>query len=163
MTVNQTNNRLFRNERKPFRNKTGAAITAMVAYCTLNGCAVKEPGQALSSFFRSGLSGVSGYPASNSTSVSVREMPSWLDLYREKKLVKVSTVDHVVIVTFETLGDRNEVYGYYSGKFGEEENFASFRDNRDIISFIKDGFGVKITLLDQSKNLWTLEYHKQMI
>ncbi|NTV68341.1 MAG: hypothetical protein HGB06_11860 [Chlorobaculum sp.] len=94
---------------------------------------------------------------------SLKEMPSWIDLYRKKSVVSVSTVDHVVIVTFETQGDRDEVFRHYVDKFGNEENFESYRDNRDIITFIREGFGVKITLLDQSKNLWTLEYHRQMI
>jgi len=90
-------------------------------------------------------------------------MPPWIGLYREKSLVNVSTVDHVVIVTFQTQGDRDEVYHYYFDKFNSEESFSSFRDNRDIISFIRDGYGVKITLLDSAKNLWSLEYHRQMI
>ncbi len=89
-------------------------------------------------------------------------MPAWLDLYRTKRIVSVSTVDSVVIVTFESLGQRDEVFGHYAGKFGNEENFVSFRDNRDIVSFLKGGYGVKITMLEQSKNLWSLEYHKTM-
>jgi hypothetical protein len=91
------------------------------------------------------------------------EMPGWLDLYKKKNLVDVATVDHVVIVTFETLGRRDDVFGHYSAKFSGEENFVSFRDNRDIISFLKDGYGVKITLLDPSRNIWSLEYHKPLI
>jgi len=94
---------------------------------------------------------------------SAKDMPSWLDLYREKSLLNISSVDHVVIVKFESLADRDEVYGYYAGKFGDEENFSSFRDGRDIISFMRDGYGVKITLLNPSKNLWSLEYHRQAI
>lgn len=90
-------------------------------------------------------------------------MPGWLDLYREKRLENISSVDHVVIVRFESLGDRDEVYSYYADKFGNEESFSSFRDSRDIISFIKEGYGVKITLLNPSKNLWSLEYHRQSI
>lgn len=99
----------------------------------------------------------------SSTRLPGGEMPAWLDLYRTKTIVNVATVDNVVIVTFETLGQRDEVFGHYTGEFGGEENFVSFRDNRDIISFLREGYGVKITLLDQSKNLWTLEYHKQAI
>lgn len=91
------------------------------------------------------------------------EMPGWLDLYKSKGIVSVATVDNVVIVTFETLGQRDEVFGHYTSEFASEESFVSFRDNRDIISFLRDGYGVKITLLDQSKNRWTLEYHKQVI
>lgn len=90
-------------------------------------------------------------------------MPSWIDLYREKSLVNVSTVDHVVIVTFETQGGRDEVYNHYFDRFNGEENFESFRANRDIISFVRDGYGIKITLLDLTKNLWSLEYHRQLI
>ncbi|HHE31911.1 MAG TPA: hypothetical protein ENL07_04610 [Chlorobaculum parvum] len=94
---------------------------------------------------------------------SAKDMPSWLDLYREKRLENISSVDHVVIVRFESLGDRDEVYSYYADKFGNEESFSSFRDSRDIISFIKEGYGVKITLINPSKNLWSLEYHQQAI
>ena len=60
------------------------------------------------------------------------DMPGWLDLYRKKSVVNVATIDHVVIVTFQTQA-------------------------------VRDGYGVKITLLDSSKNLWSLEYHKQAI
>lgn len=90
-------------------------------------------------------------------------VPAWLDLYRTRKIVSISTVDSVVMVTFESQGQRDEVFGHYAGKFGNEENFVSFRDNRDIISFIRAGYGVKITLLEQSKNLWSLECHRQAI
>jgi hypothetical protein len=91
------------------------------------------------------------------------EMPRWLDIYRSRQVVNVSTVDNVVIVTFETLGRRDEVFTHYAGEFGSEESFVSFRDNKDIISFLRDGYGVKITLLDSSRNLWSLEYHKEAI
>lgn len=91
------------------------------------------------------------------------DMPGWLDIYKKRNIVDVATVDHVVIVTFETLGRRDDVFGHYSAEFCGEENFVSFRDNRDIISFLKNGYGVKITLLDPSRNIWSLEYHKQQI
>jgi len=103
------------------------------------------------------------YHTSGASSAPGSDRPVWLDLYKSKNIVNVATVDHVVIVTFETLGQRNDVFGHYSGKFGDEESFVSFRDNRDIISFLRDGYGVKITLLDSSRNLWSLEYHKQAI
>jgi hypothetical protein len=102
-------------------------------------------------------------PAYGSRSIPGSDKPGWLDLYRKKSVVNVATVDHVVIVTFETLGPRDEVFGHYTGEFEREENFISFRDNRDIISFLRDGYGVKITLLDPTRNLWSLEYHKQAI
>jgi len=138
-----------------------AAAAAVVVCCSLNGCA-GQSGQK-SSQHRSDLYSIIVSPSENNQTSSLRDMPAWIDLYREKKLVNVATVDQVVIVTFETLGERDEVYGYYFNKFSEEENFSSFRNSRDIISFIREGFGVKITLLDQSKNLWSLEYHRQMI
>lgn len=59
------------------------------------------------------------------------------------------------------MGDRDEVFDHYAGKFGAEENYASFRDGHDIISFIRDGYGVKITLLNSSRHLWTIEYHRR--
>ncbi|AOS83424.1 hypothetical protein BIU88_04265 [Chlorobaculum limnaeum] len=90
-------------------------------------------------------------------------MPPWIDLYREKNLVNVANVDHVVMVTFETQGSRDEVYNHYFDKFSNEENFSSFRANRDIISFVRDGYGIKITLIDSTRNRWSLEYHRQMI
>jgi hypothetical protein len=103
------------------------------------------------------------HPVFGSRSVPGSDKPGWLDLYRKKSVVNVATVDNVVIVTFETHGPRDEVFGHYTGEFGKEENFIAFRDNRDIISFLRDGYGVKITLLDSSRNLWSLEYHKQTI
>ncbi|MBN1928735.1 MAG: hypothetical protein JW764_04260 [Chlorobiaceae bacterium] len=77
--------------------------------------------------------------------------------------MNIASVDHVVIVTFETLGERDEVYDYYESRFGNEENFSSFRDGRDIISFVREGYGVKITLIDSTRNRWSLEYHRQAI
>lgn len=91
------------------------------------------------------------------------DRPEWLDLYQSRNVVNVSTVDHVVIVKFQTLAQRDEVFGHYSDEFGREENFVSFRDNRDIISFLREGYGVKITLIDPVTNLWSLEYHRQTI
>jgi hypothetical protein len=142
-------------------NRTGAAAVTLVVCCGLNGC-VRKPDDRAANRQDSAHDKVVR-PAGNALVTSFSDMPAWLDIYRKKSVLGVSTVDHVVIVTFVTLGGRDEVYRYYSGKFGREENFSSFRDNRDIISFIREGFGVKITLLDQSKNLWSLEYHKQTI
>jgi hypothetical protein len=135
-------------------------MASVVACIGLSGCA------ASSDWNNNPLTDLFGAIVSSSDKAqesSLKEMPSWIDLYRKKSVVSVSTVDHVVIVTFETQGDRDEVFRHYVDKFGNEENFESYRDNRDIITFIREGFGVKITLLDQSKNLWTLEYHRQMI
>jgi hypothetical protein len=137
------------------------AAAAVVVCCSLNGCTGQS--EQMSNQHRSDLFSVVVSPSENSQESSLRDMPSWIDLYREKKLVNVATVDHVVIVTFETLGERDEVYYHYFNKFSEEDSFSSFRNSRDIISFIRDGFGVKITLLDQTKQLWSLEYHRQMI
>jgi hypothetical protein len=163
MPIHRAQYRTLRDERKPVINRTVvvAAAAAVVVCCSLNGCAVQS-GQK-SSQLRSDLYSIVVSPSGNNQSSSLRDMPSWIELYREKKLVSVATVDHVVIVTFETHGDRDEVFYYYFNKFSEEESFSSFRNSRDIISFIRDGFGVKITLLDQSKQLWSLEYHRQMI
>ncbi len=135
------------------------ALTAVVALimCVMLGGCNRHPDAGTSSG-RGAL-----HPAYGARSIPGSDMPGWLDLYRKKHLVNVATVDHVVIVTFETLGPRDEVFGHYTGEFGNEENFISFRDNRDIISFLRDGYGVKITLLDPSRNLWSLEYHKQAI
>ncbi len=142
-------------------NRRGLASLAVLICCALNGC-VRQPDE-LADGRGDRSNGVLASGVVNPLGNSIRNKPSWLDIYREKSLVGVSTVDHVVIVTFQTLGSRDEVYRHYSRKFGEEENFSSFRQNRDIISFIREGFGVKITLLDQSKNLWSLEYHRQSI
>ncbi|NTW52194.1 MAG: hypothetical protein HGB22_06375 [Chlorobiaceae bacterium] len=142
-------------------NRTGASALAVVICCGLNGCVRQPDERAAARQDRAGGSAVGS--AGNALGSAIRDMPPWLDIYRKKNLVGVSTVDHVVIVTFETLGTRDEVYRYYSGKFGEEDSFSSFRQNRDIISFIREGIGVKITLVDQSKKLWTLEYHRQTI
>jgi hypothetical protein len=163
MPLDRAEYRSLRGERKPVTNRTivVAAAAAVVVCCSLNGCTVQS-GQN-SSPHRSDLYSIVVSPSVTSQASSLRDMPSWIELYREKKLVNVATVDHVVIVTFETLGERDEVYDYYFSKFSEEESFSSFRNSRDIISFIREGFGVKITLLDQSKNLWSLEYHRQMI
>ena len=151
----------FKPDTRIIMNRTGAAAAAVVVCCGLNSCVRQPDDRAINPQNRP--HGNVARPAGNALLTSFSDMPSWLDIYREKNVVGVSTVDHVVIVTFETLGGRDEVYRYYSGKFGSEENFASFRDNHDIISIVREGFGVKITLLDQSKNLWSLEYHKQTI
>ncbi|WP_167599235.1 hypothetical protein [Chlorobaculum sp. 24CR] len=143
-------------------NRTGAVVAAaVVVCCSLNGCA-GQPDQKTHSR-PSDLTSAVVSSSENSHSSSFREMPPWIDLYREKSLVNVATVDHVVIVTFETQGGRDEVYNHYFDKFSDEENFSSFRANRDIISFVREGFGIKITLLDSTKNRWSLEYHRQMI
>ncbi|HWR00536.1 MAG TPA: hypothetical protein VN371_01635 [Chlorobaculum sp.] len=141
--------------------RRGFAALAVVICCALNGC-VRQPDE-LAAGRGDRTNGVSSTGDVNAPGNSIRNKPLWLDIYREKSLVGVSTVDHVVIVRFETLGSRDEVYRHYARKFGEEENFSTFRQNRDIISFIREGIGVKITLLDQSKNLWSLEYHRQSI
>lgn len=127
---------------------------AVICLHTLSGCARNEPGPQPPAVERNGTSLVR-VPGSG--------MPAWLDLYRTKRIVSMSTIDSVVIVTFESQGQRDEVFGHYNGEFGNEESFVSFRDNRDIISFLKDGYGVKITMLDESRNLWSLEYHRQAI
>ncbi|NTU57713.1 MAG: hypothetical protein HGB00_02155 [Chlorobiaceae bacterium] len=142
-------------------NRTGAAAAAVVMCCGLNGC-VRQPDE-LAASRQDRSNGAVSHVGGNALGKSFSDMPPWLDIYREKSVVGVSTVDHVVIVTFESLGSRDEVYRYYSRKFGNEESFSTFRENRDIISFIREGFGVKITLLDKSRNLWSLEYHKQLI
>jgi hypothetical protein len=162
MTLYRAQNRSLRDERKPLMNRTGAvAAAAVVVCCGLSGC-TGQPAQKPHPQ-RTDLYGAIISPSENIIASSFRDMPSWIDLYREKNVVNVSTVDHVVIIIFETQGDRDEVFRHYFDKFSAEENFSSFRDNRDIISFIRGGFGIKITLLDQSKNLWSLEYHRQMI
>lgn len=161
MRMNRVKQRARCDERKPLLNRKGAAVVAVAVYCCLNGCVRQDEPHSLP--FSTDFFGLFRSPDDSLMSSSLREMPEWLDLYREKKLVNVSTVDQVVIVTFETFGNRDDVYRHYSEKFGGEENFISFRDSRDIISFIRDGFGVKITLLDQARNLWTLEYHHRAI
>jgi hypothetical protein len=162
MTLHNAHNSSPRNASIPHITPSAAVAAAvLVACCTLNGCSAQPEQKAHPGF--TDLFGIIVTPAETSATSSFRDMPPWIDLYREKSVLNVSTVDHVVIVTFETKGDRDEVYSHYVDKFGGEENFSSFRDNRDIISFVRDGFGVKITLLDQSKNLWSLEYHRQMI
>jgi len=142
--------------------RSGAVAVAAVAFSiALGGCS-RNPDDRTSSSSGS-LPGAVGSDASHLLRAPGAEMPGWLDLYKSKSIVNVATVDHVVIVKFETLGQRDEVFRHYAGEFGDEENFVSFRDSRDIISFLREGYGVKITLLDSSKNLWSLEYHKQAI
>ncbi len=149
-------------ERKPLMNrKSKIAATALVACCCLSACSGHSDSQSYSP--QTDLNGAIVSSSDNAPVASFKQMPPWIDLYREKNVVNVSTVDHVVIVTFETQGSRDEVFRHYVDKFGEEENFESFRANRDIISFIREGFGVKITLVDSTKNRWTLEFHRQMI
>ncbi|UWX58314.1 hypothetical protein NY406_03305 [Chlorobaculum sp. MV4-Y] len=137
------------------------AAAAVVVCCGLSGCAGFSDEKV--NLPRTDLNGAIISPANTLQSSSVSDMPPWIDLYREKKLVNVSSVDHVVIVTFETQAGRDEFYYHYFDRFNGEENFSSFRYNRDIISFVRDGYGIKITLLDSTKNLWSLEYHRQMI
>jgi hypothetical protein len=162
MTLRKAHNHSPGSGKNPLANSGSVlAAVAVVACCTLNGCSTQPEQKAQQAL--TDLLGAIVSPSANSATSSFSDMPPWIDLYREKNVRNVSTVDHVVIVTFETKGGRDEVYSHYVDKFGNEENFASFRDNRDIISFIREGFGVKITLLDQSKNLWSLEYHRQMI
>jgi hypothetical protein len=162
MKLHNAHHNFPRHERKPIITPCSAVVAvAVAACCSLNGCAA-QPGQKEHSGFTY-LFGILATPAETGPASAFRDMPPWIDLYREKNVLNVSTVDHVVIVTFETKGGRDEVYSHYVDKFGNEENFASFREGRDIISFVREGFGVKITLLDQSKNLWSLEYHRQMI
>jgi hypothetical protein len=161
MILYSTQNRSLRGERKSHMYKTGVVSIASVVACFgLSGCAGSSERNAnpLTDLFGAIVS-----PSEKAPVSSIKDMPPWIDLYREKNVVNVSTVDHVVIVTFETQGDRDEVFHHYVEKFGEEENFESYRASRDIISFIREGFGVKITLVDSTKNLWTLEYHRQMI
>ncbi|HHE07866.1 MAG TPA: hypothetical protein ENL01_03045 [Chlorobaculum parvum] len=144
------------------RGSSAAFVGVVVLLCCLQGCTGKsgqKPATRVPDVSRDHrqIAPVDPHP-------SHQDMPRWLDLYREKSLLSISSVDHVVIITFDTLADRDEVYRYYADKFGNEENFASFRNGRrDIISFIKEGYGVKITLLNPSKNLWSLEYHRQSI
>ncbi|NTU53705.1 MAG: hypothetical protein HGA97_08445 [Chlorobiaceae bacterium] len=142
-------------------NRVVTMLVVVAVSSSLVGC-VAQPGQRLLTSLYEYL-GIADSSSDGIGVASYRQMPSWLDFYRQKKLVSVATVDHVVIVTFETLGERDEVFRHYTGKFGNEENFISYRDTRDIISFIREGFGVKITMLDQSRNLWSLEYHRQAI
>ncbi|NTW53414.1 MAG: hypothetical protein HGB15_01330 [Chlorobaculum sp.] len=142
-------------------NRKTTITAALAACCGLSACSGNSDSHSYSP--RTDLNGAIISSSSNPPVTSFREMPPWIELYRERKVVKVSTVDHVVIVSFESQGSRDEVFHYYCDKFGDEENFESFRDNRDIISFIRDGFGIKITLIDTTKNLWTLEFHRQMI
>ena len=147
--------------RKSGIRKSGIFTVAAVAACVgLSGCTGRSDQNTnpLTDLSRAIVS-----PSGKAPVSSFKDMPPWIDLYREKNVVNVSTVDHVVIVTFETQGSRDEVFRHYVEKFGEEENFGSYRANRDIISFIRDGFGVKITLIDSTRNRWTLEYHRQMI
>jgi hypothetical protein len=162
MSSHTTQNRSLRDERKPLMNIKGAlAAVAVVVCCGLSAC-TENSGQKVFPP-HTDLNGAIISPANTRPSSSFSDMPSWIDLYREKSLVNVSTVDHVVIVTFETQGGRDEVYHHYFDRFNGEENFESFRANRDIISFVRDGYGIKITLLDSTKNLWSLEYHRQLI
>jgi len=162
MALYSAQNRSLRVERKSHIHKTGVVSIASVVACFgLSACSGHSDSQSYSP--RTDLNGAIVSSSGNPPAASFKEMPPWIDLYRERKVVNVSTVDHVVIVTFETQGGRDEVFRHYVEKFGEEENFESFRASRDIISFIREGFGVKITLVDSTKNLWTLEYHRQMI
>lgn len=162
MTQNSVIYRLRQHDqRMALLRGSSAAFVGVALFCCLQGCAGKsdqKPAARVPDVPRDHRQIAPVDPHS-----SHQDMPRWLDLYREKSLVNISSVDHVVIITFETLADRDEVYRYYADKFGNEENFASFRDGRDIISFIKEGYGVKITLIDPAKNLWTLEYHHQAI
>lgn len=146
-------------------NKTGTAAlaAALVCCCVLNGCVrtadeAPVPASGLNQHKADGNT-----PMQNGGDFAAGDMPAWLDLYRKKNVVDVATVDHVVIITFETQARRDEVYDYYSGRFRDEENFSSSRENRDIISFIKEGYGAKVTLLNESRNIWSLEYHRQSI
>ncbi|NTV01597.1 MAG: hypothetical protein HGB04_02270 [Chlorobiaceae bacterium] len=134
----------------------GPVLAVIMILAGLGGCAVRQgepPGDAPGSV----------RPASGSLRAAASGKPEWLDLYRSRSIVGVSTVDRVVVVTFHTLGRRDEVFSHYAGKFGSEENFVSFRDDHDTISFLRDGYGVKITLRDPSSNIWSLEYHRQAI
>jgi hypothetical protein len=160
--LNRTTSRTLRGARKPVLNRTGAVVVAaVVVCCSLNGC-TGQPEQKAQSH-RSDLTGAIVPSSENTLPSSFRDMPPWIDLYREKNLVNVANVDHVVMVTFETQGSRDEVYHYYFDRFSNEENFASYRANRDIISFVREGYGIKITLIDSTRNRWSLEYHRQMI
>ncbi|WP_041466156.1 hypothetical protein [Chlorobaculum parvum] len=161
MTLNSVIHLLHQHDqRTALLHSAGRAFVGVALCCGLQGCSGRSDDQNLAP---RDVPGDHHQMAPVDPQPSSRDMPGWLDLYREKRLENISSVDHVVIVRFESLGDRDEVYSYYADKFGNEENFSSFRDNRDIISFIKEGYGVKITLLNPSKNLWSLEYHRQSI
>jgi len=161
MSLYRTYNLSHRDERRALMNRTVVVAVAVVVCCGLSGCT--GPTDQKVNLPHTDLNGAIVSPANTPQSSLVSDMPPWIDLYRERNLVNVSSVDHVVIVIFETQGSREEVYHHYFDKFNGEENFSSFRYNRDIISFVKDGYGIKITLLDSTKNLWSLEYHRQMI
>jgi hypothetical protein len=160
MPLYRTHNRTLRDARKPLMNRT-VVVAAVVVCCGLSGCAGHSDKKV--HLPRTDLNNAIVSPADTLPSAAFRDMPPWIDLYRERNLVNVSSVDHVVIVAFETQAGREEFYRHYFERFNSEENFSSFRDNRDIISFVRDGYGIKITLLDSTKNLWSLEYHRQMI
>lgn len=160
--LNRTTSRTLRGSRKPVMNRRVAvAVVAVVVCCSLHGCTGQSGQQAQP--YRSDLTGAIVSSSENTLPSSFRDMPPWINLYRETSLVNVSSVDHVVMVTFETQGSRDEVYHYYFDRFSNEENFASYRANRDIISFVREGYGIKITLIDSTRNRWSLEYHRQMI
>jgi len=140
--------------------KRTVAASAVLLFCFLTGCGQKQDEPALSS---SGSFFDAGTEKRTEQQMPYVDMPGWLDLYRTKSVVNVSRIDNVVIITFETQGRRDEVYGHYSGLFQNEENFSASREGRDIISFVKEGYGAKVTLVNENRNLWTLEYHKQSI
>jgi hypothetical protein len=159
--LNKVETRVSRVNNRARIQSSRAVWIAVAVCCSLHGCTGHSDQAPMGSALES--LGIPGFPDMQSRDASLINRPSWLDLYREKRVINVSTVDHVVIVTFETVGGRDEVFRHYAGKFSNEDNFISFRDNRDIISFIRDGFGVKITMLDEASNLWSLEYHRQAI
>ncbi len=132
-----------------------AGATAIVLCCMLAGCDRIPAGVPAEN---GGMGFFDRRPAPEAG-----DRPAWLDIYRSRGGVDVSTIDHVVIVKFESLAPRDEIFTHYVQEFQQEESFVAYRDNRDIISFLRDGYGVKITLLDEDRNLWSLEYHRPAI
>jgi hypothetical protein len=144
--------------------RTGPAAAVFMLFATLNGCSTHADEENSRTTQISGQAGkrhsASPHKAKN---VPPGDMPSWLELYRKKTITGVSTKENVIIVEFVSEGSKEEVYNHYCNKYRNEENFSTSPENHDMVIFVREGYGAKYNLLDESRNIWSLEYHKQTI
>ena len=142
--------------------KNGTAAAVLMLCGAMAGCSQNNGDEYSGKRQQAVKSGpVSSGNTNSALTTTPTDMPQWLELYKLKKVDGVSMKDNVIVVEFETAGGKNEVYDYYSRKYQNEENFSSSPDNHDMILFVREGYGAKFTLLDEPRNLWSLEYHKQ--